>query len=247
MGAQVLSNAKLWVAGFDFSGDVSALALKYGADMKDKTNFASGGVRERLAGLQSFSFQHEGFWNGGANAVDDAIFNSLFAIRNSVMSLDPQGAGVEGDAAYAGQVDVAKYEPGAKIGEIFAFSVAGDSDGDVLVSGTLMANRTAVASGNGAAFQLGAVPAGKKIYASLHVLQGVAGVTPTLNVILQSAPTSGFAAPTSRITFAQATASGAQWGTPAAGSITDAFWRVNYTIGGTGSPSFPFVVVAGIR
>jgi len=244
MGSQVITNARIWVGGFNFSGDLNAIALKYGADMVDKTNFASGGVHERLAGLQSFSFQHEGYWNGGANAVDDAIWNSLFAIKNSVMSLDPMGAGAEGDDAYAGQIEVAKYEPGAKIGDMLAFSLSGENDGDPLVAGTLVANRTVVATGNGSGFQLGAVSATQRVYAALHVLQGVSGASPTLNVVLQSSPTN-FGTPTNRITFAQATGPGAQW-LSAPGAITDTWWRANYTLGGT-TPSFPFVLVVGIR
>ena len=245
MSTQVLANAKIWVGGFDLSGDLSAIALKYGAELKETTNFASGGFKTRLPGLQSFSFQHEGHWSGGTGNVDDAIFNSLFALQNTVMSLDPTAAGVEGDHAYTGQVDVASYAPGAKIGDVFAFSVSGESDGAPLVAGTLVANRNVNASGSGSVFNLGAVAAGQSVYASLHVLAPVTGTTPTLNVILQSAALVGFGSPANRITFAQATANGAQWGS-AAGAITDAFWRVSYTIGGT-SPSFPFVVVAGIR
>lgn len=244
---QVLSNAKLWVNGFDFSGDVSALALKYGADTKDVT-VLSQTTRTRLPGLTFFSFQHEGFWSGGNGNVDDAIFNSVFALANTEMSIDPQnGGGIEGDLAYTGQVDLSSYAPSAKVGDALAFSVSGDSDGAPLVRGTLLANRTVVATGNGAIFQLGAVGALQKMYAALHVLAPIAGTTPTLNVTLQSAATGGFGSPTTRITFAQASGIGSQWGTPAVGPITDQFWRVTFTVGGTGGPSFPFVVVAGFR
>lgn len=246
MASQVFSNAKLWVAGFDWSGDVNALALKYGAETKEST-VLSAATRTRVPGLQSFNFSHAGFWNGGANNVDDAIFNSVFNVQNSVMSIDPMGAGVEGDVAYSGQVNLSQYAPGAKVGEMFAFKVDGDGDGQVLVRGTMMGARTVVASGNGSVFQVGAVPAGQKMFAALHVLQGVAGTTPTLDVKLQSAALVGFGSPTDRITFAQKTAPGAQWGTPVAGSITDQFWRVVWTVGGSGGPSFPFVVVAGFR
>jgi len=245
MSAQTLTNAKLWVAGFDWSGDMNALALKYGAELQDKTNFASGGFHERLPGLQFFSFNHEGYWSDGVNAIDDAIFNTVFAAKNTVMTFDPSNAAAEGDICYTGQIDVANYAPGAKVGEVLKFSVSGDSDGDPLVRGTLMASRTVTASGNGPINQLGAVAAGKKVYAALHVLQGVSGTTPTLAVKVQSAAAVGFASPTDRITFSSANAPGAQWGS-AAGAITDQFWRVNFTVGGT-TPSFPFVVVVGIR
>jgi hypothetical protein len=244
---QVLSNAKLWINGFDFSGDHNALALKYGADIVDAT-VLSQTTRSRLPGLQFFSFQHEGLWSGGAGNIDDAIFNSAFALQNTEMSIDPQtGGGIEGDLAYTGQVNLSKYEPGAKIGDALAFSVSGDSDGAPLVRGTLLANRTVVATGNGSVFQLGAVLTGQLAYAALHVLAPVAGTTPTLNVKVQSAALVGFGSPVDRIIFAQASASGSQWGAPAVGPITDQFWRVTYTVGGTGGPSFPFVVVAGFR
>jgi hypothetical protein len=72
------------------------------------------------------------------------------------MSIDPMGAGVEGDIAYTGQVDLSKYEPGGKVGDMAAFSIAGDSDGAPLVRGVLLANRTVTTTGNGSPFQLGA-------------------------------------------------------------------------------------------
>lgn len=246
MSSQVFSNAKLWIAGFDWSGDLNELALKYGAEAKENTTLGAA-TKTRVPGLQSFAFSHKGFWNGGNNNVDDAIFNSVFNVQNSVMSMDPMASGVEGDIAYTGQVNLSTYMPGAKIGDMLAFGVDGDGDGAPLVRGTLVKNATVGSSGNGSVFQLGAVPAGQKMYAALHVLQGVAGTTPTLDVKLQSAALVGFGSPTDRITFAQKTAPGAQWGTPVAGSITDQFWRVVWTVGGSGGPSFPFVVVAGFR
>ena len=243
---QILSNAKLWVGGFDLSGDMNAIALKYGADMKEKTTFASGGFRERLPGVQFYSFQHEGFWTGGTGNVDDAIFNSAFNVQNTVMTIDGQGAGAEGDIAYTGQVNLASYTPGAKHGDVLAFSVSGDSDGDVLVRGKVCLNGTKTSSSTGTIFNLGAVTSAQKVYAALHVIDPVSGSTPTLDVVIESAALVGFGSPTTRITFSQANAKGAQFKSTA-GAITDAFWRVKWTIGGTSTPTFPFVVVIGIR
>lgn len=243
---QILSNAKLWVGGYDLSGDVNAIALKYGAEMKEKTTFGSGGFRERLPGVQFYSFQHEGYWTGGTGNVDDAIFNAAFGLQNTVMTIDGQGAGAEGDIAYTGQVAVASYAPGAKHGDVLAFSVSGDSDGDVLVRGKVLVNGTKTSTSTGTIFNLGAVSSTQKVYAALHVLDPVSGSSPTLDVVVQSAALVGFGSPSARITFTQATAKGAQFKSTA-GAITDAFWRVSWTIGGTSTPTFPFVVVVGIR
>jgi hypothetical protein len=248
MSSQILSNAKLWLDGYDLSGDVNALAIRYGAEIKDATP-VSAVSRVRLPGLRAFGFAHEGFWNGGVGNVDDALFQRL-GLANTVMSVSASalfgGAGAEGEIADTGQVVEAAYSPGAKIGDVLAFSVAGEAGAGPLVRGTVCLNGTKTVTGSGSVFQLGAVSAAQKLYAALHVLAPVAGVTPTLNVKVQSAALVGFGSPTDRITFAQAVALGAQWGAPAAGAITDQFYRVTWTIGGTGSPSFPFVVVVGI-
>jgi hypothetical protein len=63
--------------------------------------------------------------------------------------------------------------------------------------------------------------------------------------VIQSDNAEAFTTPTARITFAQATAAGAQL-LSANGAITDDWWRVNYTIAGT-APSFTFGVAIGIR
>jgi hypothetical protein len=72
------------------------------------------------------------------------------------------------------------------------------------------------------------------------------GTSPTLDVIVQSDDASGFPSATNRITFTQATGFTAEYATPVAGAITDDWWRVNFTIGGTASPNFTFICVIGI-
>lgn len=245
MAAQVFSNGKLYVDGYDWSGDINAIAFKVMAEMKENTPW-NAVTRTRLAGLKDFSFQCDGYWNGGTGNVDDAAFSKM-AANNTVFSIaGSNAAGVEGEVAYSGQLELAQYTPGAKVGDVFAFQVSGQAGAGPLVRGTVLVNGTKTVTGNGTIFQLGAVAAGQKLYAAAHVIGVPAGSSPTLDLKVQSAALVGFGSPTDRITFSQFTARGAQWGTPVAGAITDQFYRVVYTIGGTGSPSFPVVVVVGI-
>ena len=123
MASLVLSGAKLFMGAYELSGDVNALALKYGAETKDNTPI-NAATRTRAPGLKDFSFQHEGFWNGGAGAVDDALFNSVLGVNNVPMTIGPL-TGAEGELAYFGQVDAGEYAPGAKIGNMLGFSVSG--------------------------------------------------------------------------------------------------------------------------
>jgi hypothetical protein len=89
------------------------------------------------------------------------------------------------------------------------------------------------------------VSASQKMYAALHV-RSVSGTNPTLDVVVQS-DTVGFPSATSRITFSQATATtNRHQFSSVAGAITDDYWRVSYTIGGTGTPTFSFAVTVGI-
>ena len=169
---------------------------------------------------------------------------SRLGLKGEVLSISPQ-AGAEGEIGYSFQTALSEYSPGAPVGEILAFSVSGEASSGPLVRGTILHNATRTANGQGSAFQVGAVGASQKLYAALHVV-AASGTTPTLDVIVQSDDAMGMASPTNRITFAQASAIGAQWATPVAGAITDDWWRVDYTIGG-GGPSFTFVCIIGIQ
>ena len=239
MAERVLTDCKLWLDGYDLSGDMNALALAYAAELRDNTTFGDD-TRSRIGGLKTLNFAHEGLWNGGDDQVDDVLFARV-GVSNTVMTVSPM-AGADGEVAYLARVIEAEYSPGADIGEVFSFAVSGEAT-DRLVNGTIMVTGAKTASGNGTARQLGALSAAQTLYAALHVT-AASGTSPTLDVKVQSDDASGFASPTDRITFAQKTAIGAEWAT-VAGAITDDWWRISYTIGGTG-PSFTFVVVVGI-
>lgn len=241
MAPYVLTNSKLWLAEFDLSGDLNAIAIDYKAELKDDTTFGQG-TRIRKGGLKVVTVDGEGFWNGGIGAIDDVLFAKV-GVADVPLTIAPE-TGAEGQPGFGLLAIVGDYAPGGEIGELLPFSVAAESDGD-LVRGTIMLNRTAAASANsGTALQLGAVGATQKLYAALHVI-AASGTTPTLDVIVKSDDAVGFASPTNRITFAQKTAAGSQWAAPVAGPITDTFWRVDFTIGGAG-PIFSFVVLVGI-
>jgi hypothetical protein len=244
MSSQVLTNSKVYCAGYNWSGDLNSIALRYAAELKDSTNFGSGGTRERKPGLIDFSAAIEGFWNGAVGGVDAAL-QSQVGVADNVITICPQ-TGAEAEPGYFGRVIVASYVPGAKIGDMLAFSAEAQGSKSPLCRGTIGLNATKGTTGTGTIMNLGAVGATQKVYAALHVYPTVSGTLPTLDVIVQSAALVGFGSPTDRITFTQASAEGGQWGTPVSGPITDAYWRVKYTLGGT-LPSFPFIVTIAIQ
>jgi HK97 gp10 family phage protein len=232
--------------GFDWTGDVNALALKAGADLVDKTNFGSGGVRERLPGLKFFSFQHAGFVNYGANNVDDAIWNSRFAVKNAVMTIDPQAAGTEGDLVYTGQVDLAKLRAGREGRQDARLrrcrrrrrraARARHADEERHGERDRQRHRLPARRDHHRAEDLRRDPRDRR--PGRHQPDPRRDPAERARLQLRGPPR---ASPS-----AQMTARGAQWGTALAGSVTDTWWRFRWTIGGTAGPSFPLVAVAGI-
>lgn len=178
---------------------------------------------------------------------DDTLFANL-SVADKIFSYADRGA--EGDAAYFLKSIQLDYTPGAQIGQALAWKANIDSRGTPLLRGTMLANRIVAGTANApsnAGLQLGAVAAGKSLYAALHVFGPVAGTNPTLNVIVQSNVDNTFGAPTTRITFTQATGKSAQYATPVAGPITDTWWRAAITLGGTVNPSFPMALILAIQ
>lgn len=241
MASQLLRDCRLWLDGYDLSGDMNALAITYSAAMLDDTRFGDS-TKRNAGGVRSIVANHQGLWNGGDTGVDAVLFSQIGA-ANAPMTLSPT-TGAEGEVAFTFRSLASQYQPGAKHGDLLMFSVSAEGgDGAPLVRGTVLHNATKTATGTGSIYQMGATASGQKLYGALHVT-AAAGTSPTLAVKVQSAALAGFGTPTDRLTFATKSAIGSDWQT-AAGPITDAYHRVSFTIGGTGA-SFSFVVILGI-
>lgn len=242
MATHVLTDAKLWVHKWDMSADHNAVNLLYAAEPQDVTTFGQS-TRKRAGGLKTVNLTGEGLWSGGTDLVDEALFGRI-GVADTPVSIALEG-GDEGEAAYLFRALKAKYTPGAEVGQMLRFSLEAEAErGEGLARGFVLHNATRTATGTGGKVQVGALSATQRLYANLHVL-AVSGTNPTLDVVVESDADASAGSETSRITFTQATGKTSET-LNVAGAITDAYWRVSYTIGGTGSPSFQFVVTVGI-
>lgn len=240
MPIEVLSDVELWLAEHHLTGVTNSVALNYGVELQDATVFGNAS-RRRVAGLKTVDAQAEGFLD--STAGNDKAFYDRIGLVNEPLSIAPTST--EGGRAFTFRAAESEYSQPFAVGDMYRYSVtAQGNEGEGLIRGSLLLNGTKNADGSGTSFQLGSVSATQKLYAALHVT-AVSG-TPTLTAKVQSDDNSGFTTPSDRITFTQMTATGAQFATPVAGEITDDWWRVNFTIGGT-SPSFTFAVIAGIQ
>jgi hypothetical protein len=239
MAVHIHRDAKVWTGAYDFTGLMNAVALDYAAELVDSTTLGDT-TRERLGGLKTVDLAIEGYFDGAY--LDPQLFQQI-GLSGWPISIAPEAA-ADGDRAFLFRAIAGAYAPGGELGGMLKFSLKAQASAGPLVKGNILHPATArTASGNGTGRQLGAVGATQRIHAALHVL-ALSGAAPTLDVKLQSDNGSGFASPADQITFAQKTAAGYEWAS-AAGAITDDWWRAIWTIGG-GSPSFTFVLVAGI-
>ena len=240
MGTFVQTNCKLFAGGYNWSGDMNALALEYGADPLDDTLFGDS-TRSNAGGLKTVRAAAEGLYQGGAAL--DKIYYAAIGVSDTIFTICPT-TGAIGERAYFFKSLLSQYTPSAQLGELMQFGVTAEGRGDLIGGTVLFPKTTVTGSSTSTAQELGLVGAGEYLYAALHVFS--VSAADTLDVIVQSDEVA-FGSPQTRITFAQNTAIGSEYATPVAGPIaTDTYWRISYTVAGS-DPSISFAVVLGIQ
>ena len=243
VGKHILKNCRCWLNGYDMSGDLSQMALTSTPKNPELNLFGPSSSVRRMAGLWNTVADHQGLWDTAETGGLDKTLYDEIGVSEGVMSVAPL-TGAAGETAFTFVSTVGQYNPGGRHGDLFGFSV--HAEGGNLIRGTVMVNGNLTATGQGTARKLGPVAEGQQLYAAMHVLSA-SGTNPTLVMAVQSATTEAFGTPTERLALPQVIAPGGWWATPVAGPITDEWWRVSYTIGGTANPNFAVVVIVGIQ
>jgi len=252
MSSLVYTDVKTYLGEYDISGFMNKVMLDYGAQALKDTRM--GHTTEiNKGGVKTVKFDIAGFADPATAGMEAIAFGKI-ATSGIPLTASPTGAAA-GDPAYCFQVLNQNMKTFGKHGELMPFggtAVSGGSSvsgsaANALVRGKVFvsANTAKTSTSTSSIIQLGAVTATQRVYAFAHCIDTVAGSSPTLNITVKSAALVGFGSPTTRLTFTQFVAKSSEVQS-AAGAITDQFWRVDYTIGGTGGPSFPFIVVVGI-
>ena len=242
--AQILLDCRLFAVGADLSGVSNKIELSAEHEVKERTNYRSGGYKEVKAGLASAEITGEGQWEAGdPSRVDDASWAALGGTGPYTVCAEDS---IVGALAYFTKGMRQNFKFGDAVGEINPWS------GTVKSSWPLVRGQIAhppgtarTATGTGTALNLGAVAAGKRLYAALHVLS-VAGTTPSITARVESDDAVGMASPTTRLTFGAATAVSGDILRSDGTAITDTYYRLAWTISGT-TPSFLFAAAIGIQ
>lgn len=249
--AQILKNVRLFTGGVDLTTRGNKISLEPEYEEKDVTTWgsvdANGDVwKDLIAGLGSGKLSASGFWEAGdASKVDDDAWAGLGGL--DVWTVCPVDGNV-GSVAYLASNLSGSYKLLGGVGDVAPWDAAMTFSGPLARGPILHPPGTPrTATGTGTIVDLSQTgttfPAGKGLYASLHVLSVAGTGTPSLTARIETAAAVGFASPTTRITFDPFTAIGGQRRL-IAGPITDQYARVGFTIAGT-SPSFLFAVAIG--
>lgn len=236
-------NSRLYWDEYALTSSLKEGSFAISTEALDKTAWGDT-TRVQRAGLHSVSISASGHQSHGTGEIDD-LLNSQLGVQDSIISM---GANVsaEGDIMYVAQGVMTSYVPlqGA-VGDLSSFAIEAVSS-DSWFRGKLLAERAARTSSSATTgLQLGTIAASQNMHAALHVFS-VSGTSPTLDVLVESDDNSGFTSATTRMTFTQATAAGAEFIGPTVGPAgSDDYWRVSWTIGGTDTPTFNFAVIFG--
>jgi hypothetical protein len=243
MAIQYWQDMSILVDDIEMACHAKSFSLTNEVAQLDTTSLCSTGWTSSIGGLKSGSVNIEFMQDVATGSVDDTLY-PLLGVAGTPKSICLGSA--DGSPAYLLKSIPLAYTPvSGAVGELAMGTLAGSSSTGPVVRGKLLhpSNVSRTSSSTGTGRQLGAVAAGQSVYAAIHVIS--ASGTPTLDVIVQSDDNAGFTTPTTRLTFTQATGKTSQI-VSAAGAITDDYWRVSYTIGGTGTPTFAFAVTVGI-
>lgn len=249
MAKFTLQNVRLFTGAADLTTVNNRVDFNMEAESKDTTAFTATGNtwHEELSGIRTTTVDGAGQWEAGLGGLVDIsrIDDSSWAGLGSVGPLTACPAtAADGSLAYLTAFNRQSYALGGAVGDVAPWT--GKWVGAwPLARGLVIASPTArTSTGTGTIVQLPtAVAANQYLIATLHVMS-LSGTTPSVTATVQSAAAIGFASPTTRLTFAAASALGGQV-IRVAGPITDQFYRLNYTISGT-TPSLLFMSAVGI-
>ncbi len=239
MADSILQNQKVWLGPYDLTGHMNQVALESGADALDGTRLGDT-TRRNVPGLKSVAGQVEGIWD----VTPDGDLSSNLGVTDVPFTVAPL-TGADGEVAQFFRAVQGDYNPfeGGQQGELLRFSAGAVGRGEPLVSGTILGQKTYTSTENGTGRQVGAAVAGQKIHAALHVFSA-SGTRPTLNVTIESDNSDRFRTPVTRFTFSQLAVAGSQYLT-LAGPVSDDYWRIVATLGGT-TPRFAAAIVLGV-
>lgn len=208
----------------------------------DASRFGTAPFSAVHPGLKAFAASISGFedFDGGGAAVFRALIGA-----GTLVTVCPEGSAASSMAVMAQGMLAQRSAISGGVGELATLDLQVAPTGGVVAEGRVTISETTAITGalNGTVQQLGALTTAQRVYVGVH-LRSIAGTTPTLQPILESAALVGFGSPTGRATGTVMSAAGSQWMQSATGVISDQFWRVRFAATGTVTAASALVTIA---
>lgn len=117
-------DARIYVAGYDLSGDHNAIAVSASAEMLDETAFGDS-TRIRKGGLKVVDIAGSGHWNTDAGHVGRVAFG-LVGSDDQIVAVFANGIteGTATDMGFATKGVLSKYDLKGDVGSLLAFDLA---------------------------------------------------------------------------------------------------------------------------
>ena len=125
MPEQILKNVGIWIDGRNMAGVSNAVGITLEAEAPESTSFADEWRTRSEGGLKTAGLSLEGWYDRGD--IDAAQFSSLGNDGSAMIAPAGQTAGA---VAYVVPYAANAWEPGASVGELMAFTFAGEGDGE---------------------------------------------------------------------------------------------------------------------
>lgn len=247
----VLKQVGVFVGPVRISSSVNKVEFSVQGQEIAVPHFEGDGWTDYETGMLGAAISFDGYWEADADgATEKALFEGvgvggapLVVVKNEEGPALPAAR----DLCYFCQVAGTSYTDGAKVGDVRRRSLAFKPSGPVSRGKVLefYAGGSGPATGYGTEVQIpGGVPAGK-VLAIAACVTAKAGTLPLLDLVVESDNASGFASPVTRATVPQFSAVGSYY-VEIPGPITDDYFRISRTVGGTGA-AWGYVVAAAVR
>lgn len=235
----IIRDQLILVGTTELTTSMNSINLVASRETPDNTVLGNDTRTYEPSALKMVSAGGSGFYS---STLDGAL-NTNLGVHDTITSFLSDD--VVGSPAFTFKSVQTTYTPmTGSVGDMhtFDFEAMGRDD---LVRGYVAYKGTVTATGTSTAFQLGAASASQILYGIIHVT-AVTGTSPTLDIDVNSDDNSGMTSATTRDSFTQVTGVTTEWITTA-GAITDDYYQLDFTVGGTDSPSFDIAVILAVQ
>ena len=248
MATEVVKDGAVYIDGYDLTTDHTDItlalvqnAIEANCMLADDAGTAKF-MQTWLAGQKSFSLAHSGYSEAGTGKIGTVVADR-WGTAGTIFTVCGAGSAI-GNVAYSGYcTEYQHQEIEGSVGGMAGYAAAGFSQGTPCFRGTILGTGLKTTTGNGEAYELGAITAGTNaLYAALHIT-GITGSDFALDVDIYSDADADFNTPALRASFTAFTAVTSEI-VSLATAVTDTFWRATWTVNSTNT--FTMALNAGI-